>query len=35
MTNEETSQVLGISVSSVNNYWMFSRTWILHEIKNA
>jgi RNA polymerase sigma factor (TIGR02999 family) len=35
MTNEETAQVLGISVSSVNNYWMFSRTWILHEIKNA
>ena len=35
MTNEETSQVLGISVSSVNNYWMFSRTWILHAIKNA
>jgi RNA polymerase sigma factor (TIGR02999 family) len=35
MTNEETAQVLGISVSSVNNYWMFSRTWILHAIKNA
>ena len=34
MTNEETAQVLGISVSTVKNYWTFARTWILHEIKH-
>jgi RNA polymerase sigma factor (sigma-70 family) len=35
MTNEQTAQVLGISVSTVNNYWTFARTWILREIKNS
>ena len=32
MTNEETAQVLGISVSTVKNYWAFARTWIFNEI---
>jgi RNA polymerase sigma factor (TIGR02999 family) len=35
MTNEETAQVLGISVSTAKNYWTFARTWIFHEIKNS
>jgi len=34
MTNEETAQVLGISVSTVKNYWTFARTWIFQEINN-
>jgi RNA polymerase sigma factor (TIGR02999 family) len=33
MTNEETAQVLDISVSTAKNYWVFARTWLLHEIK--
>lgn len=35
MTNEETSQALGISVSTIKNYWTFARTWIFQEIKNS
>ena len=34
MTNEETAQVLGVSISTAKNYWAFARTWILHEIQN-
>jgi RNA polymerase sigma factor (TIGR02999 family) len=33
MTNEEISEVLGISVSTVKNYWTFSRAWLLNEIE--
>lgn len=33
MTNEEVSKVLGISVSTVKNYWTFSRAWLLKEIE--
>ena len=33
MTNEETAQVLGVSVATVKNYWTFARTWIFNEIK--
>src|SRR5439155_14437209 len=35
MTNEETAQVLGVSVATVKNYWTFARTWIFHEIRNS
>jgi RNA polymerase sigma factor (TIGR02999 family) len=35
MTNEETAQVLGISLSTVKNYWTFARTWIFQEIDGA
>ena len=35
MTNEETAQVLDISVASVKNYWTFARTWIFHQLKNT
>lgn len=34
MTNEEISEVLGISVSSVKNYWNFSRAWLLNDIED-
>ena len=34
MTNEEVSQVLGISVSTAKNYWNFSRAWLLNEIES-
>ena len=35
LTNEEVSQVLGISVSTVKNYWTFSRAWLLNEIEGG
>lgn len=35
MTNEETAQVLGISMTTVKCYWTFARTWILHEIEHS
>lgn len=34
LTNEEVSQVLGISVSTAKNYWTFSRAWLLNEIQS-
>ena len=34
MTNEEVSEVMGISVSTVKNYWSFSRAWLLNEIES-
>jgi RNA polymerase sigma factor (TIGR02999 family) len=33
LTNEEVSEVLGISVSSAKNYWTFARAWLLNEIQ--
>ncbi len=33
MTNEEVSQVLGISVSTAKKYWTFSRAWLVNEIE--
>jgi RNA polymerase sigma factor (TIGR02999 family) len=35
MTNEETSEILGLSVATVKNYWTFARTWLFQEIKNS
>jgi RNA polymerase sigma factor (TIGR02999 family) len=35
MTNEETAQALGISVTTVKCYWTFARTWILHAIEHS
>src|SRR5215467_3881897 len=32
LTNDEVSHVMGISVSTVKNYWAFSRAWMLNEI---
>jgi DNA-directed RNA polymerase specialized sigma24 family protein len=33
MTNEEASQVLGISLSTLNNYWNFSRALLFKQIR--
>lgn len=33
LTNEETAQLLGISVSTAKNYWSFSRAWLFQEIR--
>lgn len=33
MTNEETADVLGISVTTVKKYWAFARAWIFQAIK--
>ena len=35
LTNQEVSEVLGISVSTVKNYWTFSRAWLLNQIENG
>jgi RNA polymerase sigma factor (TIGR02999 family) len=35
LTNEELSDVLRISVSTVKNYWTFSRAWLLNEIEGG
>jgi RNA polymerase sigma factor (TIGR02999 family) len=32
LTNEEVSEVLGVSVSTAKNYWTFARAWLLNEI---
>jgi RNA polymerase sigma factor (TIGR02999 family) len=34
LTNEEVSEVMGISVSTVKNYWGFSRAWLLNEMES-
>jgi len=31
----EAAELLGISASSANNYWAFSRTWLYREIKGG
>jgi RNA polymerase sigma factor (TIGR02999 family) len=33
LTNDEASQVLGVSLSTVKNYWTFARAWLLNEIQ--
>jgi RNA polymerase sigma factor (TIGR02999 family) len=33
LTNEEIAEILGVSVSTVKNYWAFSRAWLFQEIK--
>ena len=32
-TNEETAQILGISLTTVKNYWAFARAWLLQQIQ--
>ena len=34
-TNEETAEVLGISVETVKRDWRFARSWLLHRIANS
>lgn len=35
LTNEEIAQTLGISASSVKNYWTFSRAWIFRAMQKS
>jgi len=35
MTNEEIAQLLTISVSTVKNYWNFSRAWLFQEMEGS
>ena len=35
LTNEEVSEVMGISISTVKNYWAFSRAWLLNQIEGG
>jgi RNA polymerase sigma factor (TIGR02999 family) len=35
MTIPETAQLMGVSVSTANNYWLFARTWLFREIKGG
>jgi RNA polymerase sigma factor (TIGR02999 family) len=35
LTNEETAEVMGVSLSTVKNYWAFSRAWLLNEIQRG
>ena len=35
MTNEQVSELLTISLSTVKNYWNFSRAWLFKEIETA
>lgn len=34
LTNEEIAQALNLSVSTVKNYWSFSRAWLFNAIRN-
>jgi RNA polymerase sigma factor (TIGR02999 family) len=34
MSNEDIARIMGLSVSTVKNYWTFARTWIFREISN-
>jgi RNA polymerase sigma factor (TIGR02999 family) len=33
MNNEEIAELLGVSLSTVKNYWVFSKAWLFREIK--
>jgi RNA polymerase sigma factor (TIGR02999 family) len=33
MCNEEIAELLGVSLSTVKNYWVFSKAWLFREIK--
>jgi RNA polymerase sigma factor (TIGR02999 family) len=35
MTNEEVAEIMGISISTVKNYWTFARAWLLNEIQTG
>ena len=35
LTNEEIARLLKISVSTVKNYWNFSRAWLFREIEDG
>jgi RNA polymerase sigma factor (TIGR02999 family) len=33
MTNEEIAALIGVSLSTVKNYWVFSKAWLYREIR--
>jgi RNA polymerase sigma factor (TIGR02999 family) len=35
MSNEEIAEVMGVSLSTVKNYWVFSKAWLYRDIKGA
>src|SRR5690348_1346444 len=35
MSNEEIAKLLGVSLSTVTNYWVFLKVWLFREIKAA
>src|SRR6185295_5415858 len=35
MTNEETAEVMGVSVRTANNYWAHARAWLCSEIEKS
>ena len=35
MTNEEVAEIMGISLTTVKNYWTFSRAWLLNKIQKG
>jgi RNA polymerase sigma factor (TIGR02999 family) len=35
MTNEEIAELIGVSLSTVKNYWVFSKAWLFREIKKG
>jgi len=35
MSNEEIAELMGVSLSTVKNYWVFSKAWLFREIKSA
>jgi len=35
MSNEEIAELLGVSLSTVKNHWVFSKAWLFREIRRA
>jgi RNA polymerase sigma factor (TIGR02999 family) len=35
MGNEEIAKLIGVSLSTVKNYWVFSKAWLYREMKSA
>jgi RNA polymerase sigma factor (TIGR02999 family) len=35
MSNEEIAELLGVSLSTVKNYWVFSKAWLYRDIRGA
>jgi RNA polymerase sigma factor (TIGR02999 family) len=35
MSNEEIAELIGVSISTVKNYWVFARAWLFREIQGA
>ena len=35
MSNEEIAELMGVSLSTVKNYWVFSKAWLFREIRRA